>query len=516
MTRLFVGNKAGTGPVLKMMRNDGDDPLTTAITDFGKFLFDSETTKLGYVYDIEDIRLDRTKYPIGSPNAYYYTPSGSGSSNCAIQVSARGADQINNYYLQNYSSYFGYLPIVEFRHAVLTDQNTFTGPSLDFSAFVVSGSWLAMARAGYLCQTMNVPIVGGTGSREAYSETFYDPSVGTAAAHYRSVMSTIELPLRNDAIPNYAATPVSGQNPILISPSVARIALPGRVVTDTDVRRFIAHENRIPAKIMKAGDINVAAGSTATINTPLPLTPLTYMDFHAKLQSASEFFHPPFFDQSSAGDDINFSYTVNSQSVTLRNTGAKAITVRYVIFADSDQANTTGGSAVLRKANDGTQDYLQMKRPGSSDSAPNLNDIIIDSRMAYFPLVKEGFLNWSSDFPNASSNLVWGERYATVNFANPSGFKPFVKCAVIFPSPSVYTFTAIGGLRQVFINAGSDWSNRCTCISSLARIKAAGTSVDFYMSGDNPLYKNTGTADPIYNGTALGLRYYIFAIPASL
>lgn len=353
-------------------------------------------------------------------------------------------------------------------------------------------------------------VLGSSAFREAYAIRL--------STTERAIVSTFELPARNEALPNYAATPAAGQNSILFSPSVARVALPGRVVTDTDPRRYILHENHIPAKIMAAGDINVPLGQSRTIDTPLPLTPLTYMDFHARLRdgtgAAADFWNPPYFDNTYSSDQVKFTYTVNAQSITITNTGTAAITVRYVIFADSEQAPTTGGSRVLWKGNDGTRDFVQIKRPGSHDTNYNLSDIMVDSRLAYLPLVAEGFLSWPDDFGMATDNAVYGEARARVSFSNPSGFLPFVKQMVVFPSTGVQT-AMVGGVHDVFVNSGATWSNRTTCLSSAARLKA--TYVDFYMSGNNPRGINRTTGEPIYNGQqALGLRYYIFAIPPSL
>ena len=48
MKQLFAGLKSGVGPVLKIMKDSVDDPLTTPSTSFEKFHFDSETTKIGW------------------------------------------------------------------------------------------------------------------------------------------------------------------------------------------------------------------------------------------------------------------------------------------------------------------------------------------------------------------------------------------------------------------------------------------------------------------------------------
>lgn len=515
MTRLFFGNKSGTGPVLKILKNDADNPLTTSITDYNRFLFDSETTKLSYIHDIRRLAYDPA-YPAIDEGSwtYYYFPSGTDATTCTYSFTSEdtGAQIQKQRYFKEYFG-FGYIPIVETRFGV--DAGTYAGPSLDQNTGGL-GYGVFKGRAGYICEGF----------------VYYDPNVGAdprewvggffPASGSDPVLQTVfQLPARDDAVPDFSTTPVSGQQTLLISPTTARLALPGRTVASANVDHYIFHEDKIPAKIMAAGDVAVAFGGTAAIDTPLPMTKLTYMDFHVKRATDTDFYHPPYFDSNDPDQQMGFTYTVvdGSTSLTLTNTSDFAIVVRYVIFADSEQAPTTGGSNILYRANDGARDFAQIKRPGSSDAAPNLNDIMVDTRLAYMPIVKEGFLNWdATDFPinMGSDDKFLGDRKATVTFPNTSGFKPFVKAVVVF-SNNVMARDVIsysGGVHDVMTGPSSNpWRGRCTCYSSLAHITA--TSVDFYMSGSNPYQYDSSGAD-FPDEPALGLRYYIFAIPSAL
>jgi hypothetical protein len=55
MSKTFIGLKPGVGPVLKVMENAADDPLTTPNSDFAKFRFNSENRDYAYIKSIRRI-----------------------------------------------------------------------------------------------------------------------------------------------------------------------------------------------------------------------------------------------------------------------------------------------------------------------------------------------------------------------------------------------------------------------------------------------------------------------------
>lgn len=522
MSRLGFGLDASNNPYLRIAYDNATDLKNEPASSLGKFQFDSFQTKLSYLWDIKTDVYDPT-WNGGYLGAWYFFNNYNrtiGSSNVAdaptcgatSRWASSGGGTWKVYYHLNWWS-FGYLPIFEWRSTIAT--NTYNGASVDYTQFNIGGFGKVISTSSYFSEAtalFDANIYGSGNSREAYSLTLRN--LGT---NFNYVTSVFQLPARNDALPSFSTAPVSGQNVLLINPTVARLALPGRTVTDPNPDHYIFHENKIPAKIMKAGDVNVAGSGTATIICPLPLGPLTYMDFHVRKQTDSEFWNPPFFDSIASDGTYAFKYEVQSDRVVITNLTATPIAVRYVIFADSDAAYTSGGSKILLKGNDGAQDYLQIKRPGSSDVATGLNDIIIDTRLAYLPIIAEGFLNWTADFPTVvtGSDRFKGERMATVNFSNPDPkLMPFVKQGIVFASDSGPTapITLVYGQHKVFTDAGS-WTGRTSAQSSWANLH--DTSVDFYMAGANPFTVDSGGA-AFPSSAALGLRYYVFGIPQSL
>ncbi|TIT00161.1 MAG: hypothetical protein E5W88_01820 [Mesorhizobium sp.] len=530
-------------PCLRSAFDVATDLVHESAANVGKFKLDTVAgTKLSYVYDIYQQGYD-SRYNNGGTTRFYSFANGDlntvvstsqsafGTSAATIQWSNNAQGRQTLYYFPAWWPW-GYLPIVEYRDRTGAATGVFDGPSVRY--FTNSGLvGYVLSTVAYTCQTAMV----STGATPAQRETYNLPlqtSTNSNISRFNWQLSVLQLPARNDALPDFSTAPVSGQTQLLLNATTARLALAGRDVTSSNPDHFIFSEDKIPAKIMAAGDINVAGSGTVDIHCPLPITEFTYMDFHVKKQVDTEFWHPPFYNGISSAGNYGFSYFVDvaNQKITVTNGTSTAISIRYIIFADSEDAFTTGGKKIFYQGNDGTQDFVQIKRPGSSDLAPNLNDILADSRLAYLPILAEGFLNWSTDFPTTitGSDRFKGEKMATVAISNPAPkLKLFCKTIVVFPSPTSPN-GLISGLHRVFTDAGA-WIGRASCDSCWANIHAAEDGVDFYMSGDNPVAvqynSGTGSYDVSYaqrwaGGSSfpitppLGLRYYIFGIPQSL
>lgn len=502
-----VESQPGFGPVVRIMRSEAYDPFSTPLGDFGKMRFDSRAgSKLSYVAAIETLgyRSDLT-----GADVTYFFPGGTGLSNfwTACQSYMVSGSHVQHWAVGASYGGFGYFPLVEMRRT--TDGVNFAGPSLKYQIQGQQGNpivkeWGVMfGSAGYHSQSVYQQFSSVITTVLEYvdqTDLFVTPVNGV-----RNVTTVFQLPARADALPNFAASPVAGQTAVEISNVMARVALPGRDVTSGNINHFIVHENKIPAKILAAGDIQINAGASATIYPRLPITPDTYLDYHIA-RVGEPMSHPPRPAGWVKTNPLGLNYTVYADRVVVTNTGTDNFVMRYLLMAPSNVAKTTGGSEVFRRANDGVGDYFQIKRPGSSDSSPSFADILLDTRLTYVPIIAEGFLNWSSDFPNVAADPSYGERYRSISFANNGGFKPFVKASVVFPT------TWYSGLHEVFVgNDTSGWYGRCTARSYHATIY--DNQVDFYMAGSNPLRFDSAGGVVMPPAPALGLRYYIFAIP---
>ncbi|QKC99169.1 hypothetical protein EB231_34840 [Mesorhizobium sp. NZP2298] len=513
------------------MKSNSDDPLTTPNTDTGKFYFNSEFQKVGYIRDIFVIEPDFTTYPpTGSninPTEYFYPP-GSNKNNCQILIQAFTVSgrqyQRWNYFLEYFAAVYGYtfMPLVEMRQVINYTTNQFQGPHVDISNSGASNGNTA-SYSSYDCETNRVIDTGSNGGPSGRNRpaVFAFVSSSNAAPAIRRVLATVfDLPMHDEAIPDNSAAPASGQEVVRfdkVSPGIARVALAGRTVTDSDAGHYILHEDRIPAKVMATGTVTVGALATVVITTRLPLTELTYMDYLVKKSTESTYWSPPYIDNIFANAN-DFSYTVSGSTVTIVSNCSQSMDIVYVIYADSGEAPTTGGKKIFLKGNDGIGDYVQVKRPGSSDLGPNLSDIMLDTRLTYLPILAEGFLTWTTDFPTviSGSDLFKGVRKATITVPNPNGLLLFPKVGAIYNPPGVLSAfdepSALWGQHRVFTNNGT-WQGQTSGYSTWAN-PTSSTSVDIYASGNNPWTIQPSAS--FWSSQLKGARYYIFGVPQSL
>ncbi|MER9164408.1 hypothetical protein [Mesorhizobium sp. M0715] len=532
MPKLAIGRR-GSVPFAKIMKSNSDDPLTVPNTDTGKFYFNSENQKVGYIRDIFAVEPDFVTYsPSGgtglSPN-FYFIPSGSNKNTCQIMIkswqNAGHNFQRRLYFQEFFTAQYGiaFFPLVETRAALDYTTTKYRGPWVDLFTGSTTDKGQVYSYIGSTSRAM-IEIDSGFGGPAARNRPcITTPSLtnnsGESDPIKRVLVTVFDLPMRDDAIPDNSAAPVSGQEVVRIdkqSSGIARVALPGRTVTDPDPNHFILHENRIPAKVMATGQVTVGAFATVNITTRMPLSDVTYMDFISKKTSEATFWHPPYIDSISAhGND--FTYTMSGSTLTIVSNCDVSMDIIYVVYADTGDAHTTGGKKIFLKSNDGIGDFIQIKRPGSSDLAPNLNDIMVDTRLTYLPILAEGFLNWTSDFPNvmSGSNRFKGVRMGNITVPNPDGLLLFPKVGAVYNLPIASDYnepSAIWGEHAVFVNDAS-WAGQTAGYSIWANILSP-TSIDLYASNGNP-YTIVGGASS-YDASLKGVRYYILGLPPSL
>ncbi|TIX41556.1 MAG: hypothetical protein E5V40_09895 [Mesorhizobium sp.] len=537
MPKIAAGARA-SGGFVKIMKNNADNPLTTPNSDTGKFAFNSEQpgNKIGYIRDIIVVEPDFVTYPPGgSPSSpqRYYLPGGTGPTNCErmIECWSFGGNNFQIWYFfpEFFANNYGvsYVPLLEARAVTdYVNKNAFFGPRVDVSTGQVSGSGQIYSYGSEFCRWMMHINTGYPSIRNRPSYAVEVTSSGAAQPISRYLVTLFGLPAFDDAIPDYSTTPVSGQEVVRCdqaSGGMFRIALPGRTVSSGNLDHYLMHENRIPAKILGAGEIAVAAGATQVITTRFALPLTTYMDYIVRRAGSTatekfQFWSPPYIDNLNPNQECGFTYVVSGNTITITSTADMDIVIRYMICANAGQAPTTGGKKIQRTGNDGVGAYVQIKRPGSSDTAPNLDDIMLDTRFVYAPLLAEGFLNFNStDMPDTmSAPRFKGERKRSLVIPNPNGLLLFPKMGAVYNQTAVdSSFTdpyCIWGEHGVAINVGSN-SGKSLGYSTWANI-IDETHLDLWSGGDNP-YTFLGSTNS-YSNTIKGVRYYVFGIPPSL
>lgn len=528
----FVYGKDGSGPFVKIMRNDADDPLTVPDSDLSKFHFNSRTNKVGYVYDVLPKHVT-SDFPFGGSGTLnnYYVPSGTNLNTCDIAVRSNtgsgGSSTRRQYVYWFPERMFGdagpgnYVPWWELR-AKYNSTTRWPGPNVrwgqEAESGMVAGSWTGTPS---ISPTQVSPKNDNSSIFDYFSRmdemmTSAVFEVG-AGGHAEGIMTIWDMPMNEAALINPTGTPVAGQQTVIISPSMVKIARPGYDVGTATERQLVLSSERVPAKIVRAGEIVVAGSSYADIVSPIPLSEYSVLDYHAKRNSDSKLFHPPHLDGSSYGDTdkIDFDYEFFSNYVRIYNNDSQALYVRYLLLTDDGSEPTAGGVKVLHKGNDGTQDFIQIKKPGSSDSAPHTSDILLDSRFAYLPMVAEGYIPYSA-FTDTPTSTRQGNAAKIITFEN-NGFKPFLKFSLVYDT-DVAGFTKAKHPYSKLLYQSPPTVYNMRQAREGAPAKIEDTQITFHMSPTNPSFIQiiSGSYAATNNEPPIGIRYYIFAIPNDL
>lgn len=529
MVKLVYG-KQGDSPFVKVMADDDADPLTTPDSDFGAFLFNSNNQELGYVLDVVNDSINNPDYTwaSGTTRTRTFWPNGTGWADADFYtITFRSGSVLALYWymlLNNTYGNFGnpdFAPFVEVTRGNATTglmrgpENFYSGAGGTFHA----GRWvITTGAAGY---TVAQPLIVNPVATPIPEDTGDGPGnmVGVLAASTNNEQwnSTVwDIPGNNVPMDYATATPVPGQEQIRLDSTGIRIARKGFDVDDTEFRNFVLTSDRVPAKIMGTGNITLAANASSDIYTPLPTDETAVMRFMARPSSVTgeTWTHPPLYILNQ-GESSVITYRSFGDYIRVTNSSNQNIQIRYIIFATSRDEPTTGGSQVVRRGDD----YIQIKRPGSSDTAPNLNDIILDTRVSYLTMVDEGYIP-HEDMNESPSNALYGTIAKTVNFTNDGGFTPYVMYTTVYDAGGGKTFYKSAFIRILFTSTSTPYRFMPARQSSLAEI--TNSSVKFHLTRGNPWDVFLNASETGYvttNGNEpnpIGIRYYIFAIPNAL
>lgn len=287
MAQLFIGAPGnGRAAGVKVMVNNTDDPLTTPNTDFGKFLFNSETQDIGYVNLVTSF-----SYSMLPSSGTTYYPPGTNATTCdyigygaylGITSSRAISYNINNLTGFNYP----FFPIVEMRSRN-TSSGRYTGPS---NAYSLRSLGQTVTDTGVQLSTIGASVLetynAGGGRVNATRD------VAQSSNTYTNVLSIIELPIGYQDIDSPVATPVAGQENFRFSPAIIRVARQGFDVGTASGRQLVLDSDRIPAKLIHAGEFTINSGSNVFIPSPnFRLSVNTYVDYNVGIVG-STFYWP--------------------------------------------------------------------------------------------------------------------------------------------------------------------------------------------------------------------------------
>lgn len=393
MTLVYIGPKPGVGQVMKVMKNDADNPLTTPNTDYHKFVFNSETGDLGYMDRIEAFTASATFL------AYNY---------------------------QHIVNSLGYNPYIDLRY----DYNG--------ANYWAEPSWRDL----------------GSSASPRYRQTFaYNQIIN--GSRYLSLSQAQFIPIRlrmavwqlnaDFGGMNWSSggTGTPGQRTVKIesgSSADFRIARPGYDANTAFGNQCIVAPELKPILVAKAGITTVPANSTVVI----PLDSVFWgKDIYIDTQSS------PIGTVRSlpyvGGPDATLIARTDGFNIILTAIGPGR-DVTYVAFAEDDLGPSSGGNnPVIETNRAASTPYLRITRPGAVNP-PRLADTLLDTRYPTLPIITYGSI---SSPLNAFGDWI----YHTVNYPVALGYTPLVKvCAsyihngvrrVNYPNVFIYSNGAI-------------------------------------------------------------------------
>jgi len=540
MAKLFIGHKPGVGGVVKVMANNAYDPLTTPNTAYGKFRFNSETAEIALIPFVMSVARDAKNYPFASTvpsRRRFFWPAGTNAANCKGMVVSALVKGSPNYSVQVW--YFFWNRILGTTFPPLAEGFPLSGGKLMNRVYQKNtsysgGEWISPApglvvgsiTSGKLFYDGILNQVPSEGYNGYYSTMgFLTTSPPSAVAAWKLPANSAPLPFP----PNKAR--IAGTRAAYFSPSAARIARPGYDAVSGTAAQQIISETQTPARIIKTGSVGIAAGKSIVINCGIVLPSQVKVDAVVWESGVANSVFP--LNQVLGGSPytprraMSVGYTVASPNVVISNTSPISVVVRYVIYADDFRPATTGGGGKVIHSEPA---FSQIRRPGSR-AAYVFNDVLLDTRWAYLPMVKQGFIpigSFAATPTAAWERWQYGSRRATVTWTNDGTWTPFIKYVVNFGKtpltrPAYFEPPVVRERdpKPPILLTNTAHGRQSSCC------RFTNNSAFFYLNpdqGDHWLFmpNSSGTRytwqskNDNDRGPPIGVRYYVFAIPNAL
>lgn len=526
MTQLFIGYKPNVGPVLKCLKYDGDNPLTLANDAYDRYYFNSENQDLSYVFTA--LSFDFTYSNINNlPTSFDI-----GGTTTTAKISGRYTnystfkDVTFFYRLNNIIPNMTYPPITEFRVKSLSDGRVIAGSHETFAEGTSGPVYYRLTNYHYFYPTLRVNSYSSSTTTQTRPLTYNGQVINALnripIGSWASPVSALvwndgigdtvlypnwwDLPADNSPMRSYSPSP-SGTLMLEASPSRFILSRPGYSVDSTHPNSKIIDSNSAPALCIMNGErLNISNGGSVTIPAPpgITISERAVVDFIYRFVG-NDYSVPALINSQSTGVR-RVSYTVSSSSITIYNNSGTAIDIRYVVFNTDTAGTSSGGNQVLFRGNDGSMDFVQIKKPGTSDPASRPNDILFDTRFPTFQIIQQDYIDISSFSNSPSGETSRGTKKRTIAFNN-QGFIPYIKYSLVFPNcvSTPYFEAYSSGLSGVVP------SNT----SSVAFL--TDNAVTFYASPGNWSTMSTDSNGRVQLGyninDPIGIRYYIFGIP---
>lgn len=301
-------------------------------------------------------------------------------------------------------------------------------------------------------------------------------------------------------------TPQPGQRVAEITPSACRVAKPGFDVRTATRPQLAFDSSKRPPKIIAAADIAIPSGpSSYDVGYPIPAGSVPDVYFYDANDAL-------YFPTNPKNGETGAEYWVSGSSIFFNNPSG-ACRGRFIIIGGGGEPGTVGNNRVWQEIEVNGQKHIQFLKPGSSQN-PSFTDIILDSRWPALQLVKEGYIPVGTGslqhvIPIDTQGLFPIVKYATVHGAGSRGGEYWAK-ETRQPVTKRLGYYTIG---WNYLGDAGD-STYCKVTATEARFftfKGQPTRV-YYSSAQN---YDQGRLSADYDpNPILGIRYYIFGIPA--
>jgi len=521
MTQTLIGFDYAGVPCVKITKGD-IDPANEPDSNVGSFLYNSKWAK---DYKIAGIDLIPQ---VGSTTFY---PSGAGLSNYtkyAIRNTSAKADTQQTYFRSGHFPDLNYaIPLVDIKARRITNdrfvsgqlQRLIYGPEL--SGARRNGVWYQPAETLFGWGTgMTVYYPSSTGSISSgtvINSTFRNDDDTPDGESFYYNLSLWDLPGNNVPITDGApVVPIADATVIQIDNAGARVAKPGFDLNNITRPSQLAFDSaRSPTKIIGSGDIACPVGVT-NYDIGVTIPPNAQADVH--FYSGSTIAYP--MNPTGTTDQLfGAEYWFQGSLIRFNNPNS-ACRARFVIYANSTQAVSSGNNDVLRQFEENGENVVQLLRPGAADP-PRFADIVVDSRWPCIQILAEGYI------PVGTGILTH-----TINF-NAAGCFPMVKYTTVHGAGSFGQNIGAGNVdswsararvpffSRCAVRNGASWEGNicgnatwCTLTQSQAvfrTYRGQPLRLEYFTATQ---YTNRNP-DVLYDtNPVVGIRYYILGIPA--
>lgn len=544
MTQLFIGLMDGVRPAVKVLKYNTDEPTTLSNNAYDRFLFNSDNQKLAIVRDqnVETFNY-WTNSPTTAGNVWLY---GGDSATCKYVGYFTKIYSSANY---GYAGFYGrrknlfpdisYPPIAEARifyrdewitSATRNLQWVFDGTGADprelgvYASYQYASAW---CKPEYNSTGLDwvkamppslsfmgsdewvLKASGGTNGRRAnFPESAY---FDEGSKDLICITAFWDLPADQTPMASYSHK--ANVECFRADENGVVMARQGYSVDGSAGTRHRILDSTISlASVVMVGTYdNIAAGQVIEIPSGLnmPMAPTTIVEMMVKESGEAQYIPPHILSGYAKDRRLDLKHKVNPYSITIWNNGTHSVDITYMVFNIDTEPQTTGGVQIMRPVNVNGVEEIQIKKPFSSDAAPKISDIILDTRFPTLQIIDEGFLPIDSFNDDAENPYLLGGRARVVNFQN-NGFIPFLKFSAVFEDRIMPPIQS----RAYSYSMGGAPSNP-NRFSSLARL--SNNSVKFWMNPNSwsSLGWNSDRQEPrveYFGGNPVGIRYYIFGI----